>query len=184
MTTNDEIRGWFTGRLPDDWFTGAPEVSVDRDEILVVGELASPKLATGANADERASARNARIEGFREGTRGARMAIADDGQARFQRHVSWGVRLDGETVTFTTAAVPVMTRLRMAERAVLDTLVDAGVARSRSEALAWCVRLVGEHEGEWIDRLRDALGNVAAARADGPASARRAPAPKARRGAN
>ena len=31
-----------------------------------------------------------------------------------------------------------MTRLRQSERLVLDTLVDAGVARSRSEALAWC----------------------------------------------
>lgn len=184
MTTNDEIRGWFTGRLPDDWFTAAPDVTVDRDEILVVGELASPKLAAGASADERASARNARIEGFREGTRGARMAIADDAQARFERHVSWGVRLDGETETFTTAGVPVMTRLRMAERAVLDTLVDTGVARSRSEALAWCVRLVGENEAAWIERLREAMGTVAAARADGPASARRAPGPKGRRGAN
>lgn len=184
MTTNDEVRGWFAGRLPDEWFTGAPAVTVDRDEILVVGELASPKVAADAGPDERAGARASRIEAFREGTRGARMAIADDAQARFERHVSWGVTLDGETVTFTTAAVPVMTRLRMADRAVLDTLVDAGVARSRSDALAWCVRLVGEHEGEWIGRLREALGTVVAARSEGPKSARTAPAPKARRGAN
>ena len=40
---------------------------------------------------------------------------------------------------------------------MLDTLVDAGVARSRSHALAWCVRLVGDHEGEWIDQLREAI---------------------------
>jgi hypothetical protein len=63
-----------------------------------------------------------------------------------------------------------MTRLRMSERAVLDTLVDAGVARSRSEALAWCVRLVGKNEEAWIDRLREALVSVEQVRAEGPAS--------------
>jgi hypothetical protein len=78
------------------------------------------------------------------------------------------VKLGDETRTFTTAAVPVMTRLRMRERAVLDTLVDAGVARSRSEALAWCVRLVGDNESAWIDKLRGALGAVREARGDGP----------------
>jgi hypothetical protein len=51
---------------------------------------------------------------------------------------------------------------------VLDTLVDAGVARSRSDALAWCVRLVHQHEGEWIDQLRDALVHVEKVRAEGP----------------
>jgi hypothetical protein len=66
-----------------------------------------------------------------------------------------------------------MTRLRMPERRVLDTLIDAGVARSRSEALAWCVRLVGENEGEWIGRLRDAFEAVQAVRREGPAARRR-----------
>jgi hypothetical protein len=61
-----------------------------------------------------------------------------------------------------------MTRLRMQERAVLDTLIDAGVARSRSEALAWCVRLVGRNEAEWMDRLRQALVAVEEARSAGP----------------
>jgi hypothetical protein len=51
---------------------------------------------------------------------------------------------------------------------VLDTLVDAGVARSRSDALAWCVRLVGRNQEEWIGSLRDALVAVEAARSQGP----------------
>jgi hypothetical protein len=51
---------------------------------------------------------------------------------------------------------------------VLDTLVEAGVARSRSEALAWCVRLVGRNQAEWIESLRTALGAVGRARAEGP----------------
>src|SRR5215467_3037660 len=34
-----EIRGWCLGMLPDGWFTGPPEVVVDREEITVIGEL-------------------------------------------------------------------------------------------------------------------------------------------------
>jgi hypothetical protein len=134
----------------------------------VIGELAAVAAATGAGEAEQAAANESRIDGFREDTRETRMRIADEAQRRFRRVVSWGVKLGGETTTFTTAAVPVMTRLRMRERGVLDTLVDAGVARSRSEALAWCVKLVGDNESEWIDKLRGALGSVHEARAAGP----------------
>ena len=171
--TMDELRGWFAGRIPDDWFTGTLEVTADREEILVVGDLAEVKAAKGTGDAEAAAARESRIEGFRDETRPARMRIAEEAQRRFRRHVSWGVRLGGEVEHFTTAAVPVMTRLRMRERAVLDTLVDAGVARSRSEALAWCVRLVGDNESEWIEKLRTALGGVREARSTGPKSERK-----------
>jgi hypothetical protein len=61
-----------------------------------------------------------------------------------------------------------MTRLRMPERHVLDTLVEAGVARSRSHALAWCVRLVAERQEEWLGGLRDALAQVRKVRSEGP----------------
>ena len=64
-----------------------------------------------------------------------------------------------------------MTRLRQPERVVLDTLVDAGVARSRSHALAWCVRLVGEHTGDWLEQLRTALTDVERLREAGPEAA-------------
>ena len=171
-TTMDELRGWFAGRIPDDWFTAPIDVTVDREEILVVGELAAVRAAKGASEGEAAAARESRIEAFRDDTRAARMRIAEEAQRRFRRQVSWGVTLDGETELFTTAAVPVMTRLRMRERGVLDTLVDAGVARSRSEALAWCVRLVGDNEAVWIDSLRGALGAVHEARKAGPKPSR------------
>ena len=170
--TMDELRGWFAGRIPDDWFTGPLEVTVDREEILVVGEIPDVKVAKGASEPEAAAARESRVDAFREETRGQRMRIAEEAQPRFRRHVSWGVKLGSEIHHFTTAAVPVMTRLRMRERAVLDTLVDAGVARSRSEALAWCVRLVGDNEAAWIEKLRGALGAVRAARGEGPKPAR------------
>ncbi|MGH2407805.1 MAG: hypothetical protein ACRDF7_07005 [Candidatus Limnocylindrales bacterium] len=167
-TTNDELQGWFAGRLTADWFAGPPEVRTDREEILVVGELADVELGKDASDAARAAARDSRVEAFREETREARMGIAEDAQHRFERVVSWGVRIGGEERLFTTLAMPVMTRLRMTGRRTLDTLVAAGVARSRAEALAWCVKLVAEHEADWITGLQAALEGVETKRAEGP----------------
>jgi len=164
---DDEIRGWFAGRLPDDWFS-AIEVTTDRDEILVVGTIAPPELDEDESADARNAALAARIGGFREDTRAHRMRIADEAQHRFGRTVSWGVACADQRVAFTTLSVPAMTRLRQPERRVLDTLVDAGVARSRSHALAWCVRLVSERQDDWLSDLREALTKVEEVRAEGP----------------
>ncbi|MGV0745550.1 hypothetical protein [Mycolicibacterium sp. XJ870] len=158
-----EAAEWFAGRLPEGWFTGDPTVIVDREEITVIGHLPDPE----SESEARASGRAAR---FREETRGERMRIADEAQDRFGRKVSWGVEIGSppERILFTHIAVPVMTRLRQPERQVLDTLVDAGVARSRSDALAWSVRLVGEHAEEWLAKLRDAMKSVDDLRAEGP----------------
>lgn len=158
-------RDWFAGRAPDAWFTEDPEVVVDREEITVIGKLAEPEGGQGEGSDERGAGRAAR---FREETRSERMRIADEAQARYGRTVSWGVRIGGDRIMFTNMAVPVMTRLRQPDRQVLDTLVDAGVARSRSDALAWCVRLVGEHADEWLAKLREAMSEVDDLRAEGP----------------
>ncbi len=145
---------------------------MDRDEILVIGILPVPTNApTGSGVDGRDAtqiAASARISGFREETRMARMKIAEAGQVHWQRHVSWGVRCDDVEMIFTNASIPVMTRLRFNDRQILDTLIDAGVARSRSEAMAWCVNQVGENQGAWIDRLRGAMSEVERIRADGP----------------
>jgi len=167
-----EIKAWFAGRLPDDFFSGPAGVTVDNDEILVVGPLSSVELEKGATAGEAATAEEARIERFREDTREHRMRIAEEAQARFGRVVSWGATTGGTTRQFTTANVPVMTRLRMSQRQVLDTLIDAGIARSRSEALGWCVELVAKNESEWIDDLRDAFAHVEQVRAQGPGANR------------
>src|SRR3954454_3822410 len=163
---SQDLGGWFAGRVPGDWFTEPPTVQVDREEIVVIGRLAEPHTS-GLGDDAAPPARRPRIEGFREDTRPARMRIADAAEARFGRKVAWGAECGDERALFTSMSVPVMTRLRMPERRVLDTLVDAGVARSRSDALAWCVRLVRTHEGDWIDELRDALVHVEAGRARG-----------------
>ncbi len=224
----EQVRGWFTGRLPDGWFTEEPDILIDREEITVIGRL--PAVAagtgpgrrratgdtpapggkgttggegftgsegapggegttggqgiTGSEAPPGASAADAgsgerseaeaeaialgRSRRFREETRDARIEIAREAERTFGRKVSWGVICENRKVMFTTLSVPVMTRLRQPERRVLDTLVDAGVARSRSDALAWCVRLVGEHEDSWLSDLREALRRVEQVRAEGP----------------
>jgi hypothetical protein len=163
-----KLRGWFTGRLPDDWFTAPPEIVLDREEITVLGQLEDP--GPGDSEAEQAEAADGRIRRFREETREQRIQIAREAEHRFRRKVSWGARCGGRTEMFTTLSVPVMTRLRQRQRRVLDTLVDAGVARSRSEALAWCVKLVGEHEDSWLADLREALRHVEQVRSEGPGS--------------
>ena len=163
----EELRGWFIGRLPGDWFTATPEIQVDREEITIVGALPAPETA-GASEAERAAAAEGRIRRFREETRNRRIEIAREAEHRFRRKVSWGVTCADAAEMFTTLSVPVMTRLRQPERRVLDTLVDAGVARSRSDALAWCVRLTGENADAWLTRLRAALRQVEEVRDEGP----------------
>ena len=158
---------WFAGRLPEDWFDGDPTVVVDREEITVIGRLPepdgererSPRVGprfpvprgdpAGAHAHRRRGAGPLRPQGLL-GCRGRAVAESP------------------ERILFTHIAVPVMTRLKQPERQVLDTLVDAGVARSRSDALAWSVKLVGEHTEEWLAKLRDAMRNVDDLRSEGP----------------
>ncbi len=164
------MRGWFTGRLPEEWKVAAPEVSVDRDEITVIVTVADVEVAADASEGEKDEARAGRVKAFREDTREHRMEIAREAERRYERKVSWGVRVGEYGEMYTHLAAPVMTRLRQPQRQVLDTLVDAGVARSRSEALAWCVRLVGQHEGDWLAELREAMGQVAEVRHKGPAA--------------
>ncbi|WP_163511302.1 hypothetical protein [Fodinicola acaciae] len=219
----DDAAAWIRGRMPDGWFTEPVEVSVDREEIVIVGRIAEPEVKPAggkeAAADrpkdapseetaegettpvdfrkpeegaedqtitlseaidsappaddassraERAAAENGRITRFREDTRNARIYISQQVEHRYGRKVSWGAACGGTRQLFTNLSVPVMTRLRQRERQVLDTLVDAGVARSRSEALAWCVKLVGQHTDDWLQGLRGAMAEVDRLRAEGP----------------
>jgi hypothetical protein len=170
MSKHETLTAWFRGRVPASWFIEPVQVAVDRDEILVTGTLAPPDLGDDLGPDAQRVALGSRIAGYREETRDQRIAIAREAEARFERKVSWGVRCGEVETVFTTASVPAMTRLRMPERQVLDTLIEAGIARSRSEALAWCVRLVGKHQEEWIQQLRDATEHVAKVRAEGPST--------------
>ncbi len=150
----DELQTWFASRLPKDWFEGPLEITSDGEEILVVGTLPDVQLAGGTSAAARAAAEDARIDRFREETRDDRVRIAREGERHFRRKVGWGARCGDQMKLFTTASVPVMTRLRMPERSILD--------------LAWCVRLVGMHQKDWIKGLREALVKVDEARGKGP----------------
>ncbi|HEU5472032.1 MAG TPA: hypothetical protein VFV67_15375 [Actinophytocola sp.] len=167
LPSADDAAAWLTGRLPDTWFTESPRITTDREEIIVVGSL--PPL-DGDFPDEaaRAAAESGRIARFREDTRDERIEIARQAEHRYARKIAWGARIGSTEELFTTLSIPVMTRLRQPERLILDTLVDAGVARSRSEALAWAVRLVGEHAESWLADLRAAMSKVDDLRTQGP----------------
>ncbi|WP_396278845.1 hypothetical protein [Kibdelosporangium aridum] len=167
LPSADDASAWFAGRLPDGWFTEPPTVTVDREEIIIVGTLA-PVEGEFEDDAARASAEAGRISRFREETRDERIDIARQAEHRYGRKVAWGARVGSTEELFTTLSAPVMTRLRQPERLILDTLVDAGVARSRSEALAWAVRLVGEHADAWLAELREAMSKVDDLRAKGP----------------
>lgn len=165
-TSTQELSAWFAGNVPDDWFVEPVSIEFDRDEIVVTGALPMPKLDDDADP---AIAATERMNGFRELTRDDRISIASRAEATFERKVSWTVTCGDQAMEYTVANVPVMTRLHMEERRLLDTLIDAGVARSRSEALAWAVRLVADNEEEWLAKLRNAMSEVEALRDEGPA---------------
>src|SRR3954453_121908 len=166
------ITAWFAQRLPEAWTATPASVTVDREEIVVVLTLDLPQDGPADGDDAAAAAAAAARAGFvarfREETRERRIGIAREAEHRFGRKVAWGVRVGEHEELFTHLAVPVMTRLRQPERQVLDTLVEAGVARSRAHALAWCVRLVGQNTSAWLGDLRTAMEHVEQVRSAGP----------------
>jgi hypothetical protein len=170
------IQEWFAARIPEHWNAQGVEVVADQDEILVVVDLGPSAHPTGQPEPAGQDPHDLTGLGlFREASRDERVALAHAAEAAFGRKVSWGARTGEVALIFTTASVPVMSRLRLPERRVLDTLIDAGVARSRSEALAWCVRLVADNEEEWIGELRAAFEAVEMARERGPRSRQHRP---------
>ncbi|MFJ3976765.1 hypothetical protein [Streptomyces sp. NPDC090021] len=149
---NEQLRAWFAERLPVDVYESLVSVTTDREEITVVGTVPATES----------------VREFRIRTREQRIEVAREAEELYRRKVAWGVRVGDETTLFTHLAVPVMTRLRQSERQVLDTLVAGGVARSRADALAWCVRLVGRNTDSWLAELRESLDRVGRVRAQGP----------------
>ncbi len=164
----EKLRGWFGGRLPEGVYSEIVDITVDREEITVLGRIPEPAVSEGATDAEKEAAAEGRIAEFRERTREQRMEVAREAEQRYGRKVSWAVQCGQTKALFTNVSAPVMTRLRQPERVVLDTLVEGGVARSRSEALAWCVRLVQKHSDSWLADLRSSLEAVQQVRAQGP----------------
>src|SRR5262245_65497647 len=83
----EELSGWFAGRIPSDWFVGAPIVTSDREEILVVGTLADPELPSDVTAETDSAERSARIEGFCEEKRKRREGCAVEDTRRLGRRI-------------------------------------------------------------------------------------------------
>ena len=94
------IKGWFAGRLPDGWFTGV-DVSVEDDQIVVLGALPEVGLPSGSSSEEKEGAAAGRIARFRESTRGARILIAREIERTYEIPVTWGAICGATTLNFT-----------------------------------------------------------------------------------
>ena len=165
---NTTIQKWFDSHIDADWSAEGVRISTDDDEILAVVKLGTDDADLPEASDDKEIAIKRIARRFSKSTRQSRMAVADSAQELFERKVSWGVQAGEDTYLFTHVTAPAMTRLRMGERRVLDTLVNSGVATSRSEALAWCVKFVKDNETEWLENLRDAYKSVEQVRNEGP----------------
>ncbi len=168
--SSSEITGWVSGALPPNLFSAVPIIEVDRNEILVIGDIGVPEVPEGLDAEGIAAAEQARIARFREETRQRRIAVAQQAEARYGRTISWGATAGATTRRFTTVRATVAARLDLDQRKVLDHLVAAGIAEHRGQALAWCVDLVRQNEEAWLSRLKEALKNLEQTATEGPAS--------------
>jgi hypothetical protein len=147
----EEIQTFIARRLPDELKAAPPEVRLYTDEIVIILTMAAPAPAAEAQAI---------ISRVREESRSLRMQIARDLEQRTGLPIAWGLRCGEVEVLFTTRTVPVMTRLGRTERDVLDTLVAAGVADTRSSALAYTVRAFAQEHAEWLAEVRTAIAEV------------------------
>ena len=168
--SRSEVTGWVRGAIPDDLYAGEGPVTVEVDgnEILVVGDVGAPDTEGLEDDTARSAAQEGRIDAFREATRDRRIGIAQQAERRYGLTISWGARSGETTRLFTTVYAPVGTRLPMPQRRLLDSLVEAGIASDRADALAWCVRLVEQNEEAWVERLKSALADVKTAADEAP----------------
>ena len=101
-TSAATIGGWFAGRIPQGWFVGPPDVTMEDDQAVVVGEVPPPALAPEADAETRAGAEAGAIARFREETRRHRIHIAREAEHAFERNVTWGARCGNTVLRFNT----------------------------------------------------------------------------------
>lgn len=147
---DEELQSWLAQRLPPALSAGPPQVRRYPDELLITLHVAPPADGEGAGL----------IARLREESRALRMQLAGELERRIGLPVAWGMRAGDEEALFTSRTAPVMTRLARPERDVLDTLVAAGVAETRSGALAYTVRAFAAEHGEWLAEVRRAIAEV------------------------
>lgn len=160
-----ELQHWLQAHLPVDLVVKLPEVRVYPDEIVVILQLSDAGLGREVGEQELMEAEHQLIAERREETRPLRMRLARELQARLNRPIAWGMRVGTSEMLFTTRSAPVMTRLGRAERELLDTLVAAGVAETRSAALAYVVRAFAVEHADWLAEMRQALTQIDEVRA-------------------
>ena len=111
------------------------ELTVDREEITVIGRIPAPRLAEGASDAEREAAVQGRIQEFRERTRQARIEVAQEAEHRFRRKVSWGVECGGERALFTHSTMHTLASLLELIRSRSYYLTADGQVPPRPEAV-------------------------------------------------
>lgn len=162
-----DLQRWLHERLPADLLADAPEISVYDDEIVIVLPINADPYPAAAEHDPEAQRQAVldQIAQRREETRAHRIRLAREIQKSFGLPVAWGMRQGQIRVLFTSRTVPVMTRLGRSERDVLDTLVAAGVAETRSAALAYVVRAFAIEHADWLVEVRQVIEQVEQVRA-------------------
>jgi hypothetical protein len=160
-----ELQAWLQEHVPAHLLAAPPDIAVYDDEAVIVLPLVVAEPGAALSDEERRAAERNLIARRREETRPWRMKLARELQPKLGRSVAWGMRAGGSEALFSTRSAPVMTRLGRAERDVLDTLVAAGVADTRSAALAYAVRAFAAEHADWLDEVRDAIAQVEQVRA-------------------
>ena len=156
----NELQSWLQDRAPANLLAGSPEIAIYDDEVVIVLPILIPEQNDALAEEEQRAAEHTLIARRREETRPWRMKQARELQSKLGRAVAWGMRAGASETLFTTRSVPVMTRLGRTERDVLDTLVAAGVADTRSAALAYAVRAFAAEHTDWLDEVREAIAQV------------------------
>ena len=165
------VVAWFAGRLPDEWTAaGEPELTVDREEVTVVITIAEPELADDADGPTRAEA----VAGASAGSaRTPRATHRDRPRGRAPVRTKGCVGRAGRRPdrAVHSSRRPGHDPVASARTTCARHPRRAGVARSRADALAWCVRLVGQHTDDWLAKSRAAIADVERLHAEGPDTA-------------
>ena len=158
MNVSEMLTNW----LPATVLAESPEIIEDDDELLIVLNLGTAGV-TG-EADARKQSEQEQIDRRRDETKSTRIRIGNRLGRATGKAVSWGMKVGDTRQLFTDNTSPVMTRLSRPERQVLDTLIAAGVANTRSAALGYIVRVFGEEHQDWLNEVQNAMSHVASLR--------------------
>ena len=154
-----ELTRWLLSQLPASVTGSDPEITLDADELLIILNLNTDSLKDGCEALKKRE--QELIERRRSETRKLRIQLGRQLEEISGCAVSWGMQAGGTVELFTMNTVAVMTRLSHAERQVLDTLIAANVANTRSAALAYIVRAFAIEHQEWLNQAQEAAKHMA-----------------------